>query len=376
MANETGHETSSGVCDIDHNSSLLIQMYLNTASPPHDGPELFDVPADQIAMNVNSSAFRIPGLLEEHRQHDNTDDTNFFDMTRDQVLQMPMLRVEQLRHRVQQLEVANFGLLKKIYGDQIDPNFLLSFSDANLLLELDFGSFQYRESLFEQYRKMMSLARHPELGGVVPSTPEGSQLLQQYMAQLVTLAQHQHDHLRVAGFSNYALLHRPHKTTEIKRQPFKIDKAGQRNQKRRVDSFDRGIRSPIYGNTALSDYQKQLAVLEQENQRRIADTSGDSPLFPRSVDFDLLGYDEQLQILKVRNEQRLKEARAQAIPRLENITDLDRPALYSEPSSASSIASSGRSSLPELSPPLTASKPSTKESLRIQIPRGGRKSKS
>ena len=276
--------------DIDPSSSQLIGLYIKTSVAPYDGPALFTPSPSPIQRD--DSITKTIGLLAENLAWRSTDIASSLDTTKNQILRMTLPELQRMQYRVDQLAVSTRGLLKKIYGDQLfSPQLIWITADYSASRVLD-GAEESRVALHEHYRRLMEITRQPVIAGLHPASHEGVQLLQEYCSRLVMLAQERNDQSPVTGASEHALLRqRPGSRSG------KIDKASNRHRSR-FGSFDASPRSPVECSATLTEYQRQLSLLEQENQRRL----GESTI----LEYNSLTYDEQLAVLKARHEKRLR----------------------------------------------------------------------
>jgi hypothetical protein len=198
-------------------------------------------------------------LLSEHL---NTRGYSGNDLSEGAVMNMMPPQLYSLRFLVHNLEVANSKLQTQLFGDdtQHERDFAV-FSKPEPPSRATIGSYSYRNMLYEQYIKMLAIARKPDTNDKVPTTPTGARILQEYRKQLQLLAQSQtqlhkngspvqHSPLQVASRHG-------------SRQSFKIAKTTVHPHQKH------GPRSPLAQNTALQDYQMQLAILEFQNQKRL-----------------------------------------------------------------------------------------------------------
>jgi hypothetical protein len=184
------------------------------------------------------------------------------DLSEAAVMNMMPDQIYSLRMLVHNLEIANWELQTQIYGeDNQRYRYPMLFRNTEPPSRTTIGSYAYRNLLYEQYIKMLAITRKPDTNNQVPTTPSGVKILQEYRTQLALLAQF---HPEVTQSSS-PLQHSPLQLASRHgaRQPFKIAKNTARPHQRL------GPRSPVAQNSALQDYQMQLAVLEAQNHRRL-----------------------------------------------------------------------------------------------------------
>ncbi|ETN44539.1 uncharacterized protein HMPREF1541_10209 [Cyphellophora europaea CBS 101466] len=291
--------------DIDPNSTLLIRLCISTVPASRRQHQLSD--SENLAMRDHGTTFQSIDLLaEDDASHGNAKPAQN-DTTRDQVMNMSLDQLELLCRRVQQLELSNYGLLKTIYGPQISAAPFSWFNGHSPASRLEVGSEAYRRLLYDQYRKMMSTARNPEIHHLQPTSPAGASVLREYQMQLTVQAQHQRDQ-------------RPNSEPKDQNReksrlhaPFRVSKTALRAYKRHMDCWDAGIRRPFEQNTALTDYQIQLMALEEQNQRRLLAIHNHTESRDKEQ-FQMAQYEAQLSALKDMNDRQMSQPSAPGEP--------------------------------------------------------------
>ena len=196
-------------------------------------------------------------------------------LTLARVLDMRLEDLDALQTRVAQMEVSNREVLTRIYG-RFPTNhqaFSMLFNSASSRSDLpEFGSSEHRQLLFTQYRKMLAIARDPprSVDIVEPATSRGAKALQDYQMQLTILAE-----------QRQAQMKRKHndEADAPARPPPRFDPGvfkAMRDQCRVID-FEPKVHAPINhrndrvidNNQALTAYQQQLVLLEEQNQKRL-----------------------------------------------------------------------------------------------------------
>lgn len=239
--------------DIDSNSSLLIRLCLSPSRPSGHVP------------NEDIKDVFFHDLLSEYR-------TRYYptimacDLTCQQLLAMPLEQLHVMHRRVQQLEASNYSLLKQKFGDQISVEPTWFFDTPTESSRCAFGSAQYRASLHQQYRKMMTIARQPTIPVLLPATIEGKQILRGHQRQRSIIVQQQHglSCTAISPIRTQHIFH--HARSNSQGKPHRVSKSTHHAS---IRSISEVIRSPSQAKAALSEYQVQLALLEQDNQKRL-----------------------------------------------------------------------------------------------------------
>lgn len=280
--------------DIDPNSSQMIRICIDsidqTRSPVSSSE--FEFRRNQTPESRSESDNPV---AEHHTRQGNAKSTSG-DTSLDTVIIMRSDQLELLHRRVQQLELSNYGLLKRIYGAQISAAPYARFNGPSPVSTLEKVPESYRYRLYEQYQNMMTTARDPRSLGLTPVSVEGARLLQEYLAQVARLTPSQ-------GEQHHE--HRPRSRHKHGRNSSKIDKKNIQAYKLRLDCSNAGGRPPVQHSAALTDYQTQLMLLEEQNQQRLtmmrSQQQSQSPQL-----FNWIQYDTQLAALQASNEEQLR----------------------------------------------------------------------
>lgn len=241
--------------DIDPDSSLAIYLWLKDC-PMWESP--VTSPIDE---NID------PCLQDrtQARTHGRRSERPFTGaLTLEKVLGMPMHKLELLQDKVTQMEKSNNGLLTNIYGTfpsdkQPFPMIMTSRHTSPDFPER--GSYQHRQLVFSQFKNMMAIARDPTrcMDRIEPSTTRGARALQEYQMQLLLLEQHKRTEMLSQHVQSPTSPTKPTSPSNWK-DGFHVLDLGTKENIRRPDS---------HTSHALTDYQMQLVLLEEQNRKRL-----------------------------------------------------------------------------------------------------------
>lgn len=198
-------------------------------------------------------------------------------LTLEDVLSMTLPQLDSFQDRVGQIEISNYGLLTRIYGrfpPGHGPFLLVITSRWTSSTFPEPGSLQHRQLVFDQYQKMMEIAHDPTrcVDIVEPATARGAKALQDYQMQLALLAEHKRAHMKRKHQGKANAPHRPQPPPRFDSGSFRamqeqcrvLDLEPQPNG--RMDHRNDRV---IPNVTALSEYQQQLLLLEEQNKMRL-----------------------------------------------------------------------------------------------------------
>jgi hypothetical protein len=292
--------------DIDPNSTLLIRICIRSIAQSR----VQAVGSLAEGADAQGLVTRSEEPLSGHTAARGKAKKQHGDMTQDRVMSMSPDELVSLHKRVQQLELSNYGMLRRIYGDQVSAGPYVHFNghDPASTPKTD----AYRNRLFEHYQTMMEVARDPEMPDLQPASPDGARLLKTFqdcLAHITTSGERISHHSR----KNSAHEHKLHSPQRSSPTLWKVDKKAVQAHRARLDQFKSGTRGQ---STALTDYQLQLMLLEEQNQERLAIMQIQRQANTPPV-FDPILYQAQLAALKVQNYRRLElqdAAQSEAIP--------------------------------------------------------------
>jgi hypothetical protein len=286
--------TSFNDQDIDPNSTLVIRLCIRSIarsraqsfSSTSEQPQTLGVdPSQSLAVHVAShgKAKAMPG-----------------DMTRDRVMAMSPNELVLLHKRVQQLELSNYGLLRRIYGAQISANPYIQFTGQTPSAD-DTKSEAYRIRLFEQYQSMMADARSPRFPDLEPVSAESVRLLQLFESEYARATSPAQNSSRQQSPKS-PITHKSMSELNWVRGSARVDKQVNQAYKARLQSLHAG---GTHASKALTDYQIQLMMLEEQNQKRLTMMRIQRE-HDQSHTFDPILYEAQLAAIKVTNDRRLE----------------------------------------------------------------------
>lgn len=192
-------------------------------------------------------------------------------LTLEKMMGLSVEHLELLEEQVAQMEVSNNALISRIYGSMTMgqrpfPMIMTSRKKATAFPKR--GSSQHRQLILSQAKNMFSISRDPSkcMGHLEPPTSRGAEVLQEYQLQLLMLEQHKSTEILAADSSDSSLQQRPPLTSRAT-EPSASDKTfrflslGPKRVSRRSADGET--------NHALSDYQTQLVLLEEQNRKRL-----------------------------------------------------------------------------------------------------------
>ena len=254
---------------IDPDSSLAIYLWLR-------GCQLGTSPrASPLEGHAKWSAY---GLMYQHGSgdirlvdHHQTPRPFTGALTLEKMMGLSEEHLGLLEEQVAQMEVSNDALISRIYGSVTTgqrpfPMIMTSRETATAYPKR--GSSQHRQLILSQAKNMFSISRDPSkcMGHLEPPTTRGAEVLQEYQMQLLMLEQHKRTEILSADFLDSSRQQRPALTSRAT-EPSTSDNAfrslglGPKRVSRR--GADRET------NHALSDYQTQLVLLEEQNRKRL-----------------------------------------------------------------------------------------------------------
>ena len=269
MAASQDRKRSNSV-DVDPEASLAIRLYLR------EGTRMLpDPPSDRSVSHDHAQ-------MSDERDPDR--EGNFGILPRGpasvslkDVLSMTLPQLESFQNRVGQLEISNYGLLTRIYGrfpPGRGPFPLVVTSRWTSSTFPEPGSIQHRQLVFNQYQKMMDIAHDPprSVDIVEPATAGGAKALQDYQMQLALLAEHKRAHMKRKHQGEPNARRRPSPPPRFESGSCREMQEQCRVQdlepepKGRMDHRNDRV---IPNVTALTEYQQQLLLLEEQNKMRL-----------------------------------------------------------------------------------------------------------
>lgn len=280
--------------DIDPNSTVLIRICIKSIAQTRTQPTLSTTKPDAAHHNTNSEEPR-----SGHTTHRGKAKNRHGDMTQGRVMSMSPNELVSLHKRVQQLELSNYGMLRRIYGDQVSAAPYVQFNghDPASSTKTDV----YRKRLFEHYQTMMEVARDPEMPDLEPASAEGARLLKTFQQEFARMTQTGSHSPRTSTLAK-THEHRLRSDQKQSRNAWRVDKKATQAHRARLEQFNTSSRGQ---STALTDYQLQLMLLEEQNQERLAMMQAERQATAAPA-FDPILYQAQLAALKVANHKRLE----------------------------------------------------------------------
>ena len=221
-------------------------------------------------------------------------------LTLEKMMHLSMEQLELLEEKVAQMEVSNNALISRIYGKMASGQRPFPMIMASRKTSKEFperGSSQHRQLILSQLKNMMSIAKDPlKCMDNLESPTRGARALQEYQMQLLILEQHKRTEMLAADFSDS---HRQRRPPLIARA---TDPSTSDNTLRFLDLGPKkmGRRSAdSQTKHALSDYQTQLVLLEQQNRKRLMEARQSQegctslgPYFPEDYEYVSVLQDE------------------------------------------------------------------------------------
>lgn len=193
----------------------------------------------------------------------------------ERVMSMSLDQLDHLQERVSQMEISNYGLLTRIYGRFSSQSQPFPVVVASRLSSPEFperGSTKHRRLLFTQYKNMLAIARDPTrcVSTVEPVTASGAKALQDYQMQLLLLAEQRRKHLKRKSEDGTHSNQQP-RSPQFDAGQFRTIRKSSKviDLEPRPVMFTQEGKDIVLTNHALSDYQQQLMLLEDQNRKRL-----------------------------------------------------------------------------------------------------------
>jgi hypothetical protein len=308
------HNSTYGDLDIDPNSTLAIRVCIKSIARSRSQSLFSTTGSEQNQNEIMESG----EALAEHIASRGKAKTTYSDMTLDRVMSMSPGELAALHKRVQQLELSNYGLLRRIYGAQISAAPYVQFNGHDPSASND-NSEAYRVLLFEQYQRMMTVARDPYMPDLEPASVEGNRLLKLFLFEFKRLTTARHSSPQSPSSAHSPLHARPSSRDSHGRIGSRVDKKATQAYKSRLEHINIGHRTQ---STALTDYQVQLMILEEQNQKRLALMRSQRQNATTPA-FDPILYEAQLAAIKVMNHKRIEQQLASPVEELHSPVDTD-----------------------------------------------------